>query len=200
MPTQTDGYVPAPSRPDADDASRKELLTTVSGTVICVGDISGVMTLEGRLRDLCDQGNRPQATSLAKAALANERIDAVVLDHDTVHIETPRFRGVHQLRPDEQGRVHVQTAGEYTFLSDLVALTVSTIAVPPRAADRLRDVLADLNDDAQPDDGSVRPGATAPVSPTADVDTPDPPARSPVDILKGYILLIAAARPGARVR
>lgn len=149
------------------------------------------MNLEERLRDLCERSKRAQAESLAKAALANESVDAVTIDDTDVHVETPRFRGVHRLQTDHEGVVDVHTAGEYTFKSDLVKLSFSTISIPPQADDLVQESLDTLNDadpndtDIRADDEPARPADFGPVELNAAVNTADPPAPLRVRFLKG---------------
>lgn len=164
------------------------------------------MTLETRLRELCEAGDRTHAASLAKAVLSNEPIEAVVPEDDHVRIETPRFRGVHELVPDGQGGVRVRPAGEYTFTSERVELTVSTRVVPAQAVDRVAAALAELHADTAPDgdrdgpeaatavdaagepvdDAAADTTADAAVDAAVDAEAADPPARSRMDVLKGY--------------
>lgn len=149
------------------------------------------MNLEERLHDLCESGKRAQAKSLAQAALANEAVEAVVLDDDLVRIETPNFRGVHRLQTDSRGVVGVRPAGEYTFESDLVSLSFSTTAVTPRAYDRVQETVARLSDDA-PDastDDHQHDGEPVPATGSDPADSgqnsPDPPDRFRAGLLKG---------------
>lgn len=153
------------------------------------------MNLDERLGDLCQQGQRTHAESLAKAALTNEPVKEVVIDDAQVHVETPRFRGVHQLTTDRTGDVDVRSQGEYTYTNGAVELSFSTATMNQRAYDRAQDALAVRNGtnpqatDADPplDDNHPFPEDSSLADPDTIVTSPDRPVTSPVAFLKGLL-------------
>lgn len=144
------------------------------------------MNLDERLRDLCQQGMRTHAESLATAALKNEPVEAVTVDDSRVHVDTSHFRGVHQLKPDRQGNLDVYSQGEYAYKSDAVELSFSTVTMNERAHDRAQEALAARNDpDSQTtDDGHPRPEDSPSPTPDAATTAPDSPTTSPIGFLK----------------
>lgn len=149
------------------------------------------MNLDERLRDLCQRGMRTQAESLAKAALKNEPVEAVVIDEPYVQVDTPRFRSVHQLTTDRQGELTIRSRGEYTYKSDTVELSFSTATMNERTYVRAQDALAAQSetDSQTAHDDHPLPGEGDSVSPTPDAATiaPDRPKTSPVGFLKGLL-------------
>lgn len=147
------------------------------------------MNLDERLCDLCQQGMRTQAESLAKAALTNEPVEAVEIDDPHVHVDTPHFRGVHQLKTDRQGDLDVRSRGEYTYMSDAVELSFSTATMHERAHARAQDTLAAQSepDSQAADDDHPHPEDSASPTPDAVATAPDRQTTSPVGFLKGLL-------------
>lgn len=156
-------------------------------TVLCSTYIPSYMNIDERLRDLCQQDKRTQAVVLAQAACKNEPVEGITIDDTLVHIDTPRFQGVHQLTTDRRGELDVRSHGEYTYKSDAVELSFSTAAVHPHAYDRVLKELA-VRDGADPqadDDAHHLPEDPDPSASEAAVNTPPRPSPSPVGFLKG---------------
>ena len=146
------------------------------------------MNLEERLRNHCDRRERAQAESLAKAVLKNEPIWEVGINETHVHVDTPRFRGVHRLRTDRQGTVDVHLEGDYTYKSDSVELSFSTATMNQRAYDRAQAHLAVRNsaDPQAVDDGQTPSDESSPFEPDA-TTAAERRSVSPVRFLKGLL-------------
>lgn len=145
------------------------------------------MDLDERLLDLCDQGKRAQAQELAKAALKNEPVEAVVIADPHAQVDTPRFRGVHQLTTDYEDEIEVCPQGKYTYKSDAVELSFSTVTMNEQISGRVEEALTEQSDtdpQAANDDQSI-PGNSASSDPAATATALDRPTTSPVDFLKG---------------
>lgn len=150
-------------------------------------DIPPYMNLDERLRNLCQQGKRAQAVMLAGAACRNEPVEAIAIDDTLVHIDTPRFHGIHRLTTDRRNDLDVRSYGEYTYKSDTVELSFSTATVHPQAYDRILDDLASRNGADPQTDDDTRPFPEE-TNPPASEAAPTAPARSrtsPIGFLKG---------------
>lgn len=147
------------------------------------------MNLDERLRDLCKQGKRTQAESLARAVLTNEPVQEVVIDHPHIYVDTPRFRGSHRLQTDPQGAADIHSRGEYAYKSDSVELSFSTATMSQRAFDRVQESLAVRNGTEPHDynDEQTLPKDPAPAEPDAAANAAERPTTSPVGFLRGLL-------------
>lgn len=147
------------------------------------------MDLDERLCNLCQQGERSQAESLAKAVLKNEPVQEVVVDETHVHVDTPRFHGVHRLTTDRQGSVAVHVRGEYMYKSDTVKLSFSTATMNQQAHARTQAQL-DIRNNAESqtaEDGQAPTDDPSPSEPDIAANTAERQATSPIGFLKGLL-------------
>lgn len=147
------------------------------------------MNLDERLHSLCQQGKQKQAKSLAQAAFTNEPIEEVVLDGSQVHVDMPRFHGVHRLTTDREGAADIRSQGEYTYKSDTVKLSFSTATMNQQAYDQAQAQLGGREEtDREPTDDTQTPlSDSGPSEPETAATATDRTTTSPLEFLKGLL-------------
>ncbi|WP_336359198.1 hypothetical protein [Haladaptatus sp. ZSTT2] len=147
------------------------------------------MTFDERLRELHQQGNHEQARTLAKAILRNEAVTRVEVTPDIVRVETPHFRGTHQVTADSFDGIDVQHHGTYQYKSQDIDLSFATKTMNQAAYDlalvQLTDYETPADDEPEPNaETTARTDATTPNDENRSVDNAGNTSPNPVAFLK----------------
>lgn len=141
--------------------------------------------LRDRITELVGEGKPAQARELAREAIRNASSVTVSVEGERVVVETPLFRGEHDVVSDDDGR-HIDPHGTYHYTGDAAEFTfdvhVLDDAIEQRANEQLASGAA-----ADADRESSGPASDSAVDPARRAEGGDDGSTGWIDRLLGLL-------------